>query len=114
MSIATHYDTLKIARDAPPEVIRAAYEALCQKLNPDKKAAVSSQVKALEEAFAVLSNLQKRTEHDLWIRQKEPPPADIPATEREAWAKVDKAIAEAASWASFAEKAEKEAKEKSQ
>ncbi|MDB5935298.1 MAG: hypothetical protein JWQ01_2642, partial [Massilia sp.] len=34
--IHTHYDNLKVARLAPPEVIRAAYKALTQKYHPDK------------------------------------------------------------------------------
>ena len=32
----THYDNLKISREAPPEVIRAAYKALSQKHHPDR------------------------------------------------------------------------------
>ncbi len=32
----THYDNLKVARDAPPEVIRAAYKTLCHKFHPDR------------------------------------------------------------------------------
>lgn len=35
-SIRTHYDNLKVARDAPDAVIRAAYKALMQKFHPDK------------------------------------------------------------------------------
>ena len=34
--IYTHYDNLKVARNAPPEVIRAAYKALAQKYHPDR------------------------------------------------------------------------------
>lgn len=34
--IHTHYDNLKVARIAPPEVIRAAYRTLSQKYHPDK------------------------------------------------------------------------------
>ena len=33
--IRTHYDNLKVARDAPIEVIRAAYKSLCMKYHPD-------------------------------------------------------------------------------
>ncbi|MHB8983523.1 J domain-containing protein [Thiobacillus sp.] len=32
----THYERLAVSRDAPPEVIRAAYKALSQKYHPDK------------------------------------------------------------------------------
>jgi len=34
--VHTHYDNLKVARDAPPEVIRAAYKTLSQKFHPDR------------------------------------------------------------------------------
>ena len=34
--IRTHYDNLKVTRDAPPEVVRAAYQALSKKYHPDK------------------------------------------------------------------------------
>ena len=34
--VRTHYDNLKVARNAPPEVIRAAYKALAQKYHPDR------------------------------------------------------------------------------
>ncbi|MCS6804710.1 MAG: DnaJ domain-containing protein, partial [Blastocatellia bacterium] len=32
----THYDNLKVARNAPPEVIRAAYKTLSQRFHPDR------------------------------------------------------------------------------
>ncbi|WP_083446899.1 DnaJ domain-containing protein [Azoarcus sp. CIB] len=34
--IRTHYDNLKVARDAPIEVIKAAYPSLSQKYHPDR------------------------------------------------------------------------------
>ena len=34
--IYTYYDDLKISRDAPNEVIRAAYKALSLKYHPDR------------------------------------------------------------------------------
>lgn len=30
-SVHTHYDNLKVARNAPPEVVRAAFRALAQR-----------------------------------------------------------------------------------
>ena len=35
-NIRTHYDNLKVARNAPVSVIKAAYKALCQTYHPDK------------------------------------------------------------------------------
>jgi len=34
--LRTHYDNLKVSRDAPDNVIRAAYKTLSQKYHPDK------------------------------------------------------------------------------
>ena len=34
--VHTHYDNLKVARNAPPEVIRAAYKILSQRYHPDR------------------------------------------------------------------------------
>ncbi len=36
MAIRTQYDNLRVTRNAPPEVIRAAYKTLSQKYHPDK------------------------------------------------------------------------------
>ena len=36
MKIATHYDNLQVARNASPEVIRAAYKSLTQRYHPDR------------------------------------------------------------------------------
>lgn len=35
-NIRTHYDNLKVARNAPTSVIKAAYKALCQTYHTDK------------------------------------------------------------------------------
>lgn len=36
--IHSHYDNLKVARNAPLEVIKAAYKTLSQKYHPDRNA----------------------------------------------------------------------------
>jgi DnaJ-class molecular chaperone len=36
MAIRPHYDNLKVARNAPDSVIKAAYKALMQNYHPDK------------------------------------------------------------------------------
>lgn len=72
--IRTHYDNLKVARDAPAEVIRAAYRSLSQKYHPDRNGnSIESQrvMKVLNEAYAVLSDPEQRRRHDLWIREQE-------------------------------------------
>lgn len=72
--IRTHYDNLKVARNAPPEVIRAAYKTLSQKHHPDRNGnSTESQrvMKIINEAFAVLSDPEARRKHDAWIVEQE-------------------------------------------
>jgi curved DNA-binding protein CbpA len=62
-----HYDVLGVTRDAPDEVIRAAYRALAVKYHPDRNPGNSeaeSKLKRLNAAFQVLSDPAKRKEHD--------------------------------------------------
>ncbi len=75
-NIRTHYDNLKVARNAPPEVIRAAYKTLSQKHHPDRNgnSAESQRVmKIINESYAVLSDPEARREHDAWILKQESP-----------------------------------------
>ncbi len=68
-TIRTHYDNLKVSRDAPPEVIRAAYRTLSQKYHPDRNTSPDAErvMRLLNQAYAVLSDPHRRTEHDEWI-----------------------------------------------
>ena len=72
--VRTHYDNLKVARNAPPEVIKAAYKTLAQKyhpdLNPGSEAAARIMV-MLNQAYAVLSDPLRRKDHDAWIAEQE-------------------------------------------
>lgn len=72
--VATHYDSLKVARDAPAEVIRAAYRSLAQKYHPDRNTGNAEAERAMtviNDAYSVLSDPVQRRQHDLWIRQME-------------------------------------------
>jgi len=72
--IHTHYDNLKVARDAPPEVIRAAYKTLSQKYHPDRHGNSTEAIRIIQiinSAYAVLSDPAKRREHDEWILRNE-------------------------------------------
>lgn len=73
-TLHTHYDNLKVSRDAPPEVIRAAYKVLVQRCHPDKwdnAAEATYAMQVLSESYAALMDPQQRREHDAWILREE-------------------------------------------
>jgi curved DNA-binding protein CbpA len=65
--IRTHYDTLKVSRDAPIEVIQAAYRSLARKYHPDKTGGTPEAMKSINAAYEVLSDPAQRAQHDRWI-----------------------------------------------
>jgi DnaJ domain len=69
MRVRTHYQNLKVARDAPQEVIEAAYRALSLKYGPGSNPhADAARVRRLiDDAYAVLSSAEHRRRHDEWI-----------------------------------------------
>lgn len=70
----THYDNLKVARNAPPEVIRAAYKTLCHKFHPDRHGGSASSTQTFQlitAAYEVLSDAERRQQHDAWIARAE-------------------------------------------
>jgi DnaJ domain len=85
-NMRTHYQNLKVAEDAPPEVIKAAWRALSQQYHPDKNPGDARAVRVMQiinEAYAVLSDPSGRAQHDAVIRKhrssanqenSEPPP----------------------------------------
>ena len=72
MTIRTHYANLQVAENASPGVIRGAYRHLSQKWHPDKnldnKAEAERVTRIINEAYAVLSDPQRKTEHEFWIK----------------------------------------------
>lgn len=84
----THYDNLKVTRNAPPEVIRAAYKTLSQKFHPDRnpeKQDATRAIQIINLAYDVLSDPIKRKEHDDWIAAKEAAIEDRPSSVRPAY-----------------------------
>lgn len=71
--LSFHYDTLKVSRDAPTEVISAAYRTLALKYHPDRYhgSDATKTMAAINEAYSVLSSPEKRAQYDLWIRNQE-------------------------------------------
>lgn len=81
----THYDNLQVARTASPEVIRAAYKGLTQKWHPDRNPSEERErctriMAVLNRAYEVLSDPDKRAEHDRWIEEQENPASQSDGT----------------------------------
>lgn len=77
----TYYDVLQVERHAPPERVRSAYRKLAQKYHPDKmpgNANAARAMAAINAAYDVLSDTERRAEHDRWIRQLERPARRVP------------------------------------
>jgi hypothetical protein len=73
MVVKTHYDNLKVARNAPDDVIRAAYRSLIEKYHPTRNSSVEAAriTKILDEAYETLSDPVRRKNHDQWIAREE-------------------------------------------
>ena len=67
--VPTHYDNLKVAQNAPIEVIRAAYRVLARMYHPDVNSAPDAQrvMSLINEARRVLADPVLRAAHDAWI-----------------------------------------------
>jgi hypothetical protein len=85
--VRTHYDNLKVSRDAPAEVIHAAFNSLAAKYSPGVKARDSEATRIamiVNRSYAVLSDPAQRAEHDKWIAEAEgqqPRVQDVPIPE---------------------------------
>lgn len=70
----THYANLQVAENASIEVIRGAYKYLSQKWHPDKhpddKERAARVMRMINVAYAVLSDPERRRQHDDWIAAK--------------------------------------------
>ena len=78
--IYTYYDDLKISRDAPNEVIRAAYKSLSLKYHPDRyhNSEATEIMATINKAYEVLSDPLKRKQYDEWIEIIEKKSDDSP------------------------------------
>ena len=68
----THYDNLKVTRNAPLPVIKAAYRALSQLYHPDRNHSPDADrvMRILNDAWTVLSDETRRAEYDRKLAEK--------------------------------------------
>ena len=69
-----HYESLNVTRDAPAEVIRAAYRSLSQKHHPDKNRGnhdAAQMMIRLNTAYSVLSDPHQRELYDLQMLDRQ-------------------------------------------
>jgi len=61
-----YYQVLGVARDAPAEAVKKAYRQLARKFHPDvsKEADAASRMSEVNEAYAVLSDPERRAAYD--------------------------------------------------
>jgi TonB family protein len=67
-NVLCHYETLRVARDAPAAVIKAAYRSLSQKHHPDKNSGSRDAERVMARlnlAYSVLSDANQRERYDL-------------------------------------------------
>lgn len=71
--VHSHYDNLRVTRNAPPSIIRAAYRTLSQQYHPDKSTDPDAEriMTILNNSYEVLSDPERRRRHDNWIAQQE-------------------------------------------
>ncbi|ULJ68445.1 J domain-containing protein [Wielerella bovis] len=69
----THYDNLHISRDSDAETIRSAYRRLSKQYHPDYNPSPDAHriMQIINRAYDVLSDPQRRAEHDRWIAEQE-------------------------------------------
>jgi curved DNA-binding protein CbpA len=86
-SAKDHYAILGIARNADPEVVRAAYRALAKKYHPDtaNHTNLVGQFQEINEAYLVLSDAERRAQYDQASFEKpsDNPPEKAPEKPRE-------------------------------
>lgn len=72
MTIRTHYDNLHVTPDADAQTIRQAYRRLSKQYHPDLNTDPDAHriMQLINQAYEVLSDPQKRAEHDQWIAQQ--------------------------------------------
>jgi curved DNA-binding protein len=69
MSVKDYYKVLKVRKDASPDEIKKAYRKLAMKHHPDRNrgdSVAEERFKEINEAYAVLSDVEKRKQYDMF------------------------------------------------
>jgi hypothetical protein len=94
----THYDILRVMRNAPVGVIKTSYRVMSQKYHPDRNPAPDAVdlMTRINQAWDVLRDPERRATHDRWIATQEartaapgpaPAPAKVPVMRVPVWLK---------------------------
>ena len=70
----SHYETLKVPRNASREAIRAAYKALARRYHPDRNSNSIESHRLMQElnaSFEILNDSVRRAEYDQWLAHQE-------------------------------------------
>src|SRR5580704_11518363 len=80
--VHTHYDNLKVARDAPMEVIHAAYKSLAAMYHHPGEPESERIMRIINNSYIALCDPVRKRDHDHWIAQQDSvefvPPASEP------------------------------------
>lgn len=68
----TYYDLLQVNNNASIEIIKASYKAMAKKYHPDICRDNGEMMSKINEAYAVLSNPDRRKQYDEMIKIPEP------------------------------------------
>jgi len=75
----THYDVLGVDPSATTATLRRAYVALARRHHPDRPGGDAATMRAINAAWATLSDPQRRARYDLSLQDGPPPAAPDPA-----------------------------------
>jgi preprotein translocase subunit Sec63 len=70
----SHYDILRVDRDASRDRVRTAYRCLAQKFHPDKhqgKSAAAAVMAQINQAYEVLHDPAQRAAYDRWLEAED-------------------------------------------
>ncbi len=74
----SHYDLLGVSPDAKPDAIRRAYLRQARRWHPDRPTGDAERMRAVNEAWEVLGDIQSRAAYDRGLARSDPRPPSSP------------------------------------